>query len=131
MTSPIPATPASLPPLNDWSYRAVWKRLPRGLGYLVPTFLIAITVSAVLNSIFSTGLSLLIIVVGLFLIAATLFLARFAGTFEVMRLRWSGLALTISPIWPCRTSAGDRAPVAASSNKIFTSRARASRLLMR
>lgn len=99
MTSPIPETPAGLPPLTDWSYRAVWKRLPRGLGYLVPTFFIAITVSAVLNSIFSTGLSLLIIVVGLFLIAATLFLARFAGTFEVMRLRWSGERAIAEPSW--------------------------------
>ena len=27
-----PESPAGLPPLDDWSYRAVWKRLPRGLG---------------------------------------------------------------------------------------------------
>ena len=44
-----------------------------------------------------------------------------------MRRRCSGLALTISPIWPWRTSAGERAPVAASSNRILTSRARTSR----
>ncbi len=39
-----------------------------------------------------------------------------------MRRRCSGLALTISPIWPWRTSAGERAPVAASSNRMRTSR---------
>ena len=48
-----------------------------------------------------------------------------------MRRRCSGLALTSSPIWPWRTSAGERAPVAASSNRMRTSRARTSRPLMR
>lgn len=94
-----PESPAGLPPLDDWSYRAVWKRLPRGLGYLVPTFAIAVTVSVVLNSLFSTGLSLLIVVVGLFLIAATLFVARFAGSLEVLRLRWSGERAITEPSW--------------------------------
>lgn len=94
-----PPTPPSLPPLEDWSYRAVWRRLPRGLGYLVPTFAIAITVSAILNSLFSAGVSLLIVVVGLFLIALTLLLARFAGSFEVLRLRWSGERAIAEPDW--------------------------------
>ena len=48
-----------------------------------------------------------------------------------MRRRCSGLALTSSPIWPWRTRAGERAPVAASSNRMRTSRARTSRPLMR
>ena len=48
-----------------------------------------------------------------------------------MRRRDCGLALMISLIWPCRTRAGERAPVAASANRICTSRARTSLPLTR
>jgi hypothetical protein len=42
------------------------------------------------------------------------------------RRRALGLALISSAIWPCRTSAGECAPVEASANSICTSRARTS-----
>ena len=84
---------------SRWSYGAVWRALPRGLGYLAPTIVIAIVVSAVLNSLFSTSVGLILIVVGVPLLLLTLLLARFAGTFEVIRLRASGQPAIDQPHW--------------------------------
>lgn len=103
MTTVTPAA-ASVAP-DSWSYGALWRRVPRALGYLVPTFAIAIAVSVVLSSLVSTALSLLIIIIGIFLLAATLVLARYAGTLEVIRLRWSGEAPITGPEWRFDSSA--------------------------
>lgn len=97
--APTAATPAPAVP-DSWSYGALWRRVPRELGYLVPTFVIAIIVATVLTSLFSTALSLLIIIGGIFLLSLTLLLARYAGAFEVARLRLSGEAPIAEPEWP-------------------------------
>lgn len=99
-----PSTTAPAVP-DSWSYGALWRRVPRALGYLIPTFVIAIVVGAILNSLFSTAVSLLIIIVGIFLLAATLVLARYAGTFEIARLRFSGETPIAEPDWRFDTSA--------------------------
>lgn len=94
-------TPAAAPAVPDsWSYGALWRRVPRALGYLVPTFAIAIAVSVALSSFVSTAVSLLIVIVGIYLLALTLLLARYTGTFEVIRLRWSGETPITEPAWP-------------------------------
>lgn len=90
------ATPAVA---DSWSYGAVWRRVPRALGYLVPTFIIAIVVATVLSSLFSTAVSLLIVIVGIYLLALTLLLSRYAGQFEIARLRLSGEAPIAAPVW--------------------------------
>ena len=48
-----------------------------------------------------------------------------AASSRMSRRAW-GFAAMISPIWPWRTSAGERAPVEASANRSCTSRARTS-----
>ena len=53
-----------------------------------------------------------------------------AASSRMSRRAW-GLAAMISPIWPWRTSAGERAPVEASANRSCTSRARTSLPLTR
>ena len=93
-----PATAAPAVP-NTWSYGAVWRRVPRALGYLIPTFLIAIVVASALYSLFSAAASLLVVVIGVFLLALTLLLARYAGSFEVLRLRASGESPITEPEW--------------------------------
>lgn len=100
VAAPAPAPAPTAPAVPDsWSYGALWRRVPRALGYLVPTFLIAIAVMVVLNTLFSTALSLLIVIVGIFLLAATLVLARYAGTLDVARLRLAGETPIIEPDW--------------------------------
>jgi signal transduction histidine kinase len=99
--SAAPTAAATAPAVPDsWSYGALWRRVPRALGYLVPTFAIAIIVATVLTSLFSTALSLLIIIGGIFLLSLTLLLARYAGAFEIARLRFSGEAPITEPEWP-------------------------------
>ncbi|MBU1250329.1 MAG: sensor histidine kinase [Actinobacteria bacterium] len=101
-THPAPdvaTAPDAAPTASRWSYGAVWRDLPRGLGYLLPTFVIAIIVSALLNSLFSTSVGLILIVVGVPLLLLTLLLARVTGTFEVIRLRASGQPPIQEPHW--------------------------------
>ena len=99
--TPAPAAPAPTAPSvpDNWSYGAVWRRVPRALGYLVPTFLIAIAVSAILTSLVSGAASLLVFVVGIFVLSLTLLLSRYAGAFEIARLRFSGEAPITPPEW--------------------------------
>ncbi len=103
MTTVTPAA-ASVAP-DSWSYGALWRRVPRALGYLVPTFAIAIAVMSILSSLFSTAISLLIIIGGIFLLSLTLLLARYAGSFEIARLRWSGETPIAEPQWPADPTA--------------------------
>ena len=101
-----PVTPAATPAVADsWSYGALWRRVPRALGYLIPTFVIAIVVMSVLSSLFSTAVSLLIVIVGIFLLSLTLLLARYTGQFEIARLRWSGETPISEPVWPADPTA--------------------------
>lgn len=97
MTTAPAATAA--PAADSWSYGAVWRRVPRALGYLVPTFIIAIVVASILSSLFSTAVSLLIVIVGIYLLALTLLLSRYAGQFEIARLRLSGETPITPPVW--------------------------------
>jgi signal transduction histidine kinase len=96
--APAPAATSATVP-RDRSYGAAWRAAPRRLGYLIPTFPIAIAVTTLLSTLFSTGVSMLVIVVGLFVLAAALYIARFAGTLEVIRLRWSGERPIVEPDW--------------------------------
>lgn len=105
-TAPVAPAPVVAPAVPDsWNYGALWRRVPRALGYLIPTFVIAITVTTILSSLFSTALSLLIIIGGIFLLSLTLLLARYAGSFEIARLRWSGEAPITEPVWPADPTA--------------------------
>ena len=103
LAAPVPAVAPAVP--DTWSYGALWRRVPRALGYLVPTFAIAIAVASILSSLFSTALSLLIIIGGIFLLSLTLLLARYAGSFEIARLRWSGETPITEPHWPADPTA--------------------------
>ncbi|MDO9589583.1 MAG: hypothetical protein Q7J04_00385, partial [Microcella sp.] len=69
-----PSTTAAPAVADSWSYGALWRRVPRALGYLIPTFVIAIVVASILSSLFSTAVSLLIVIVGIFLLSLTLLL---------------------------------------------------------
>jgi signal transduction histidine kinase len=96
-TAPTLAAPSAT--TDSWSYGALWRRVPRALGYLIPTFAIAIIVASFLSSLVSTALSLIIVIVGIFLLSLTLLLSRYLGQFEIARLRLSGETPIASPTW--------------------------------
>jgi signal transduction histidine kinase len=94
-----PSTTAAPAVADSWGYGALWRRVPRALGYLIPTFVIAIAVSALLNTFLSGAISLLVFIVGIFALSLTLLIARYLGAFEVARLRLSGEAPIAQPDW--------------------------------
>ncbi len=71
-------------------YGALWASAPREFGFLILTMPIAITGLVVLSTVFFTGLGLVAIVVGIFLMVASFYIARGFGTLELIRLRWAG-----------------------------------------
>ncbi len=94
-----PSTTATPVVADSWSYGALWRRVPRALGYLIPTFLIAIIVASILSSLVSGAVSLLIVLVGVYVLSLTLLLSRYAGQFEIARLRFSGETPIAQPVW--------------------------------
>lgn len=80
-------------------YVARWAALPRELGYLLLGFPVAIVAFTVLVTLFSTGLSLIVIAVGVIVVLGALYAARGFGAFELMRLRWAGRPAVREPLW--------------------------------
>ena len=83
-------------------YLALWARTPRELGFLLPTLPVVIVSLTVLITLFSTGLSLVALFVGLFIVVAALYAARGFGVVELTRLRWAGQPAITAPQWTPR-----------------------------
>jgi signal transduction histidine kinase len=92
---PAPAKSAS-------SYGALWRRVPRELGFLLLTLPIIVAAISVLASVFFTGIGTIAIFVGLFVIVVSLYIARGFGTLELARLRWAGQPPINPPQWEPR-----------------------------
>jgi len=91
------ATAASRP--SGPLYLRLWRGVPRELGYLAPTWIIALVVFNVLTVAISAGAGLVFLFVGIIIVSLTLILARYLGTFELMRLRASGMPPIAEPRW--------------------------------
>src|SRR5882757_9645284 len=97
MTTP-PAAPAD--PQHDRSlYARLWMGVPRELGYLLPILPIAVVSISVLVSVFWTGVGLVFVFIGLFVVLAALFMARGFGMFEIIRLSYTGFPAITPPAW--------------------------------
>ena len=83
-------------------YPGLWARTPRELGFLLPTLPIVIVALTVLVTLFSTGLGLVALFVGLFIVVAALYAARGFGVVELTRLRWAGQPVITAPQWTPR-----------------------------
>lgn len=94
-----PETPAPAPQAHR-GYGGLWRGVPRELGFLLLTMPIAILGLVILSSLFSAGLGLVAIVVGVFIVVATLYVARAFGTLELVRLRAAGRPAVPTPEWP-------------------------------
>lgn len=94
-----PATTATDAAPRRRGYGARWAALPRELGYLLLGLPVAIVAFTVLVTLFSTGLSLIVIAVGVIVVLGALYAARGFGAFELMRLRWAGRPAVREPRW--------------------------------
>ena len=80
-------------------YGALWASVPREFAFLILTMPIAILSLVVLATTFFTGLGLIFVVFGIFIVVASLFVARGFGTLELVRLRWAGRPEVRRPAW--------------------------------
>ncbi|THG28652.1 sensor histidine kinase [Naasia lichenicola] len=80
-------------------YLRLWRGVPRELGYLVPTWIIAVVVFNFLTAAIATGASLVFLFVGIIIVSLVLVAARYLGSFELLRLRSSGLPPIAEPRW--------------------------------
>ncbi len=80
-------------------YGALWRRVPRELGFLLLTLPVIVAGFSVLSVVFFTGVSTIAIFVGLFVIVGALYVARGFGMFELSRLRWAGQPPITPPQW--------------------------------
>ena len=97
-TSPASATTTDAAP-KRFNYWSLWAKVPREFGFLILTMPIAITALVVLATTFFTGLGLIALVFGVFIVVASLFIARGFGTLELVRLRWAGRPGITRPVW--------------------------------
>jgi hypothetical protein len=82
------------------TYRQRWQSIPRDLGFLLPSLPIALVAFTVTLTLFSAGLSLAIVWIGVPIAFAALYCARAFGEFELYRLDVARQAPVARPIWP-------------------------------
>ena len=91
--------PADDRPAKRRGYWSLWATVPREFAFLILTMPIAIIALVVLATAFFSGLGLIAIVVGIFIVVATLYAARGFGTLELVRLDWAGRPRIARPVW--------------------------------
>jgi signal transduction histidine kinase len=84
---------------RELGYGRLWAAVPRELGFLILTMPFALFGLSVFASVFFTGLGLVAIVVGIFLMVGGFFIARGFGTLEIIRLEWAGMPEIRRPDW--------------------------------
>jgi signal transduction histidine kinase len=98
MTTETMAPTASAPrqaPL----YARLWRGVPRELGFLLPLLPIVIIGITVTSSVFFTGVGMIFIIIGVFMVLAGLYIARGLGMFELLRLQVAGFPRITPPKW--------------------------------
>lgn len=87
-------------PVTSQKAPGMLRRLPGSTAYLLTLFPYAVVAFIALVSLFSLGVSLLVIVIGVAVIAATQFVARLFGEGERRMLKWTRLPEIEKPRWP-------------------------------
>jgi len=91
----VPAVAPQPAPL----YARLWRGVPRELGFLLPLLPIVVVGLAITASVFFTGVGMIFIVVGIFIVLAALYIGRGFGMFELIRLRGAGFPRITAPKW--------------------------------
>ncbi|GAB3404961.1 sensor histidine kinase [Schumannella luteola] len=101
-----PSPPTAAPPASGRGYLGLWRTVPRELGFLLPLLPIVVAAISVLSTLLWTGVGMITIVVGFFIVLAALYVARGLGDFELLRLRASGRPAITPPSWTPRPATG-------------------------
>jgi len=88
------------------SYGRYWAGLLPELGFLIPLLPIVITGITVLMTLFWMGVGMIPIFVGVFIVLASLFVARGFGILEIWRLRGALFPAITPPRWDRRARTG-------------------------
>lgn len=80
-------------------YKKMWRQVPAQLGFLLPEIFLGLTVPILAFSLMAVGIGTLIIMVGVFVVIATLYLGRFYGELEIVRLRAAHFPAFAKPKW--------------------------------
>jgi len=81
-------------------YGALWRRVPRELGFLALTLPIAVVGFSLTVGLFSAAAGTIATVfLGIFFLIATLYVSRAFGVTELARLRWAGMPPIEQPQW--------------------------------
>ncbi|MEO5921084.1 MAG: sensor domain-containing protein [Pseudolysinimonas sp.] len=99
MSEPMSAPAPVEAPRPRMNYGRLWAGVPRELGFLLPLLPIVVAGVSILSSVFFTGVGMIFIVVGIFIVVASLFIARGFGMFELIRLRGAGFPAITAPKW--------------------------------
>src|SRR5687767_15384448 len=91
--------PIGDPPVKRRGYWSLWATVPREFAFLILTMPIAIIALVLLATAFFTGLGLIAIIVGIFIVVASLYVARGFGMLELVRLEWAGRPRIARPTW--------------------------------
>jgi len=87
-------------------FRRRWSRVPRELGFLLSTLPVVTFAFVVLVTLFTLGISTVIIVGGVFVLVAALVAARWFGTVELVRLEAAGMPRIVRPLWDTERTPG-------------------------
>lgn len=85
-----PRPPAPPHSASRSAYGRLWREVPRELGYLLPLLPVTIVAFSVLLPLFVLGLGTIVLVIGLPIIVLSLYVGRWFGTFDVLRLGVTG-----------------------------------------
>ena len=82
------------------AYLSLWRLVARELGFLVLTLPVALVGFIAVIALFVTGLGTIpVFLVGLAVLVGALYVSRFFGEFELIRLAWAGRTPIVRPIW--------------------------------
>ena len=81
-------------------YWSLWRTLPRELVYLMIAFPLSLAGFVVTVGLFSAGLGMLGILVGIFVVIAALYVARGFGTLDLTLIEWAGRPSISRPAFP-------------------------------
>lgn len=92
---------ATLDDMSGNSYVRLWRNVPRELGFLLLALPIASIGFGVGMALLNAGVGTIVtFFLGIFFLAALLYVGRAFGTLELVRLTWAGRPAIPRPAWP-------------------------------
>ena len=90
-------------PTRAGGYLALWRAVPRELAFHILTLPLSILAFGLTLGFFSAGASTIVLVFGVVFVIVSLYIARFFGAVELVRLEWAGRTPIARPDFDQRT----------------------------